>query len=119
MQSSSRLPERIKSVMGRQTGGAKHMIRVKQFLKVVITAAVMSLGATAAMADGAKIFVIGGKADDPFWSKVKKGADDAGLVAKATGGSVIWLGPQNYDNLGPDAAKLLRTALSQNPSAVV
>ena len=63
----------------------------------------------------AKIFVIGGKADDPFWSKVKKGADDAGLVAKATGGSVTWLGPQNYDNLGPDAAKLIRTALSQHP----
>jgi simple sugar transport system substrate-binding protein len=71
------------------------------------------------MADGTKIFVIGGKADDPFWSKVKKGADDAGLVAKATGGSVTWLGPQNYDNLGPDAAKLIRTALSQKPDAIV
>jgi simple sugar transport system substrate-binding protein len=63
--------------------------------------------------------VIGGKADDPFWSKVKKGAEDAGLVAKATGGSVTWLGPQNYDNLGPDAAKLIRTALSQKPDAIV
>ena len=79
----------------------------------------MAIGATAAFADGAKIFVIGGKPDDPFWSKVKKGADDAGKVAELTGGSVTWLGPQNYDNLGPDAAKLIRTALSQNPSAIV
>ena len=84
-----------------------------------MTTALVATGATAAMAEGAKIFVIGGKADDPFWSKVKKGADDAGKVAELTGGSVTWLGPQNYDNLGPDAAKLIRTALSQKPSAIV
>jgi simple sugar transport system substrate-binding protein len=85
----------------------------------MVATAAIALGPSVAMADGAKIFVIGGKADDPFWSKVKKGADDAGLVAKATGGSVTWLGPANYDNLGPDAAKLIRTALSQHPSAIV
>ena len=95
------------------------MNRIRQILKVTMTATMMALGATVAVADGSKIFVIGGKADDPFWSKVKKGADDAGLVVQATGGSVTWLGPQNYDNLGPDAAKLIRTALSQNPSAIV
>ncbi len=50
---------------------------------------------------------------------MKRGADDAGLVVEAQGGSVTWLGPQNYDNLGPDAAKLIRTALSQNPDAIV
>jgi simple sugar transport system substrate-binding protein len=92
---------------------------LKKVLGVMVAAALVALAATTAMAEGAKIFVIGGKPDDPFWSKVKKGADDAGLVAKATGGEVIWLGPQNYDNLGPDAAKLIRTALTQNPSAVV
>ncbi|MBA4096015.1 MAG: sugar ABC transporter substrate-binding protein [Rhodospirillum sp.] len=95
------------------------MRRAKQLLTALITAAVMTLAATSAMADGAKIFVIGGKADDPFWSKVKRGADDAGLLVKEQGGSVTWLGPQNYDNLGPDAAKLIRTALSQNPDAIV
>jgi simple sugar transport system substrate-binding protein len=97
------------------------MKRVKTFMKVMATAALMATTATVAMAEtkGAKIFVIGGKADDPFWSKIKKGADDAGLVAKATGGSVTWLGPQNYDNLGPDAAKLIRTALAQHPDAIV
>ena len=97
------------------------MKRVKTFTKVMAALALMAMTATAATAQtkGAKIFVIGGKADDPFWSKVKKGAEDAGLVAKATGGSVTWLGPQNYDNLGPDAAKLIRTALAQHPDAIV
>ncbi len=49
----------------------------------------------------------------------QEGADDAGQLVSAQGGSVTWLGPQNYDNLGPDAADLIRTALSQNPSAIV
>jgi len=93
--------------------------RIRKLVTAVVATAVLVLGATGAMAGGAKIFVIGGKADDPFWSKVKKGADDAGLVAKATGGSVTWLGPQNYDNLGPDAAKLILTALAQHPDAIV
>jgi simple sugar transport system substrate-binding protein len=93
----------------------------KNLMTAMVATAVMALSAASVMAEthGAKIFVIGGKADDPFWSKVKKGADEAGLVAKATGGSVTWLGPQNYDNLGPDAAKLIRTALSQHPDAIV
>jgi len=95
------------------------MKTIRKLLTAIMLAGVAATSATSAMADGAKIFVIGGKADDPFWSKVKKGADDAGKVAELTGGSVTWLGPQNYDNLGPDAAKLIRTALSQKPSAIV
>ncbi|GAA0964767.1 sugar ABC transporter substrate-binding protein [Acrocarpospora macrocephala] len=65
------------------------------------------------------IFVIGGKSDDPFWSKVKRGVDDAAKVVQANGGKVTWLGPQNYDNLGPDAAKLILTAKSQGATAVI
>ena len=65
------------------------------------------------------IYVVGGEASDPFWSVVKRGADDAAKVVQASGGSVHWLGPQNYNNLGPDAAKLLQTALSAGASAVV
>jgi simple sugar transport system substrate-binding protein len=97
------------------------MQRTKHFFMALISAAVMASSATAVMAqsEGADIFVIGGKPDDPFWSKVKRSADDAALVVKAQGGSVTWLGPQNYDNLGPDAADLIRTALSQNPDAIV
>ena len=41
--------------------------------------------------DGAKIFVVGGKADDPFCAIVKKGVDDACSVVEAYGGSVTYL----------------------------
>ena len=76
--------------------------------------------AAPAAADGkTAIFVIGGKSDDPFWSKVKRGVDDAAKVVQAQGGSVTFLGPQNYDNLGPDAAKLIDSALSQGATAVI
>ncbi|WP_221176785.1 sugar ABC transporter substrate-binding protein [Nocardioides pocheonensis] len=68
---------------------------------------------------GPAIFVVGGKADDPFWSRVKRGADDAAKVVKSGGGSVTWLAPKNYDNLGPDAAKLIQTAMSQGADGVV
>ena len=66
-----------------------------------------------------KIFVVGGESSDPFWSQVKSGAEAAGAAFASQGASVTWLGPQNYNNLGPDAAQLLRTALSESPSAVV
>ena len=75
-----------------------------------VAAATTAMMATTAMS--ADIFVIGGKPDDPFWSIVKRGAEDAGLVVEAQGGSVTWLGPQNYDNLGPDAAELIRAKAS-------
>ncbi|MFI7701542.1 sugar ABC transporter substrate-binding protein [Nonomuraea sp. NPDC049480] len=83
-------------------------------------------GASSAAADTAgsgggkvSIFVIGGKSDDPFWSTVKRGVDDAAKVVQAGGGKVTWLGPQNYDNLGPDAAKLVLSAKSQGATAIV
>ena len=76
-------------------------------------------GAAQAPAGAISIFVIGGKSDDPFWSKVKRGVDDAAKVVEAHGGKVTWLGPQNYDNLGPDAAKLILTAKSQGATAVI
>jgi simple sugar transport system substrate-binding protein len=88
-------------------------------LKLAAVAATLVASATVALAAGPKIYVVGGMANDPFWSRVKKGADEAGQVVKAAGGSVTWLGPQNYDNLGADAAKLIRTALSQKPDAIV
>ncbi|SMX46497.1 substrate-binding domain-containing protein [Maliponia aquimaris] len=87
--------------------------------KILATAVVMALGAGTAHAEGANIFVIGGKPDDPFWSIVKKGAEDAGLVVEAQGGKVTWLGPQNYDNLGVDAAELIRQAIDQGATGVV
>lgn len=87
--------------------------------KILATTALLTFAGGMAYAEGAKIFVIGGKPDDPFWSIVKKGAEDAGLVVAAQGGSVTWLGPQNYDNLGVDAAELIRQAIDQGATAIV
>lgn len=88
-----------------------------------VLAAAAALAMTTAFAahaqDGPNIFVIGGKPDDPFWSRVLLGAQHAGLVAEAHGGSMTWLGPQNYDNLGPDAAELIRQAIDQGADAIV
>jgi simple sugar transport system substrate-binding protein len=86
---------------------------------ILATTAVVTLFAGMAMAEGANIFVIGGKPDDPFWGVVKKGAEDAGLVVAAQFGSVTWLGPQNYDNLGVDAAELIRQAIDQGADGIV
>jgi simple sugar transport system substrate-binding protein len=89
-----------------------------KLFKTLVSATVLmafSTGATLA----ANIFVIGGKPDDPFWSIVKRGAEDAGKVAEAQGGKVTWLGPQNYDNLGVDAAELIRQAIDQKADAIV
>jgi len=90
--------------------------------RILATTAVLAFAATGALAEshsGADIFVIGGKPDDPFWSTVKRGAEDAALVVEAQGGSVTWLGPQNYDNLGVDAAELIRQAIDQGADGVV
>ena len=86
---------------------------MKTTLKLILTAALMASTATVALADGSKIAVIGGKTDDPFFAKVKKGIDDGALVVKAHGGTVNYLQLQTYDNIGGDAANLVRTAISQ------
>ena len=95
------------------------MARVGRVFRALVAAALLGSSGTVALASGAKIFVVGGKPDDPFWSIVKRGAEDAGIVAKAQGGSVTWLGPQNYDNLGVDAAELIRQAIQQGATAIV
>jgi len=93
------------------------MKTLSRILATVSTTAIIALVSTSVMA--ANIFVIGGKPDDPFWSIVKRGAEDAGKVVEAQGGSVTWLGPQNYDNLGVDAAELIRQAIDQGADAIV
>jgi len=91
---------------------------MKDILKFALTAVLLSTTATIALADGAKIAVIGGKSDDPFFAKIKKGIDDAALVVKAHAGSVNYLQLQTYDNIGGDAANLIRTAISQHASII-
>ncbi|OBY28534.1 sugar ABC transporter substrate-binding protein [Leisingera sp. JC1] len=93
------------------------MKNISRIAGTLSSAAIAACAATAVLA--ADIFVVGGKPDDPFWSIVKRGAEDAGIVAEAQGGSVTWLGPQNYDNLGVDAAELIRQAIDQGADAIV
>src|SRR5271156_4418739 len=94
------------------------MSKMKHLVKGAITTAILAATATAVLAEGAKIAVIGGKTDDPFFATVKKGIDDAALVVKAHGGSVNYLQLQTYDNIGGDAANLIRTAIGQHPSVI-
>lgn len=91
----------------------------KSYRSLLKSAVALTTICAATTVMSANIFVVGGKPDDPFWSIVKRGAEDAGLVAKAQGGSVTWLAPQNYDNLGVDAAELIRQAISQGADAIV
>src|SRR5471030_3220852 len=91
---------------------------MKHTMKLMLTAVVLAATAGAALADGAKIAVVGGKSDDPFFAKIKKVIDDAALTVKAHGGSVNYLQLQTYDNIGGDAANLIRTAISQHASII-
>jgi simple sugar transport system substrate-binding protein len=94
---------------------------MKKFVNVMAAVSIVALmasSATVAMADGVTIAVVGGKTDDPFFAKVKKGIDDGALVVAAHGGKVNYLQLQTYDNIGGDAANLIRTAISQKASVI-
>ncbi len=94
------------------------MTRLKGIAAALTTAAALALTGGAMAADGAKIFVVGGKADDPFFAVIKKGVDDAALVVSQNGGSVSFLQLQTYDNIGADAGNLVRTAISQGANGI-
>jgi len=91
---------------------------MKTSMKLMVSAAVLAASATVAMAGGTTIAVVGGKTDDPFFAKVKKGIDDGALVVAAHGGKVTYLQLQTYDNIGGDAANLVRTAISQKATVI-
>jgi len=90
---------------------------MKITMKLMLSTAVLAASATLAMAGGT-IAVVGGKTDDPFFAKVKKGIDDGAMVVKAHGGTVSYLQLQTYDNIGGDAANLVRTAISQKAAVI-
>jgi simple sugar transport system substrate-binding protein len=97
------------------------MRRAKHLLTALVTTAVMASSATALVATGASaanIAVVGGKADDPFFAVIKKGVDDAARAVEAYGGSVSFLQLQTYDQIGPDAANLVRTAINQGADGI-
>jgi len=91
---------------------------MKTTLKLMVSAAVLATTVTVALAGSTTIAAVGGKTDDPFFAKVKKGIDDGALVVKAHGGSVNYLQLQTYDNIGGDAANLVRTAISQKATVI-
>ncbi len=93
----------------------KHAQRMIRALAAVIAASTTMVGT----AEAANIAVIAGKPDDTFWQPVKKGVDDARKVIELTDGKVSFLQVVNYDNLGPDAANLIRTAVSQGVDGLV
>lgn len=68
-------------------------------------------------ASGISIVVIGG-GGDPFFSTVQRGVDAATESVEASGGEVDYLALKNYENLGPDTAQLVRTAIGQKPDAI-
>ena len=84
---------------------------------VLATSALVALTASATMA--ADIAVIGGSIDDAFWTKIKKGLDDATPAVVANGGSVNDLRLVNYDNFAPDVVQQIRTAISMEVDGLV
>lgn len=95
------------------------MAHLKRIAAAVLATAAITVTAGGAMAqDGAKIFVVGGKADDPFFAVIKKGVDDAAKSVEAYGGTVSFLQLQTYDQIGPDAGNLVRTAINQGASGI-
>lgn len=88
----------------------------KRLLSSIALAVTFALTSSAALAGS--IAVVGGKTDDEFWNRIKKGVDDARLIVEANGGKVTYLQLQTYDNLGADAAQLVRTAMSQGVQGI-
>jgi len=82
----------------------------------VAALSITGLSAPAATAAGKTIYVLGG--GDAFFAIVKNGINAATPAANKAGIQVKYLGLKNYDNIGPDMVKLIRTAVSQKPAAI-
>ncbi|THV12309.1 sugar ABC transporter substrate-binding protein [Rhizobium rhizophilum] len=89
----------------------------KCLMRLVTATAIAAVTVTAASA--ANIAVVGGKNDDAFWNKIKKGIDDSQLVVQANGGTVNYLRLQTYDNFAPDVVQLIQTAISMKVDGLV
>lgn len=95
----------------------KSSARLSRFATFAATAMAVVVGANS-IASAKTIAIIGGKADDPFFAIVKRGIDDAAKIVKARGDSVNYMPLQTYDNIGKDAAQLIRTAIAQGVSGI-
>lgn len=90
--------------------------RLRRVVKLGLAAAF--LAGLASEASAADIAVVGGRVDDPFFAIVKRGFDDAAKLSEARGGSVNYLALQSYENIGADAATLIRTAIAQGAKGI-
>ena len=104
-----------------RTGMQPGRLLRRTFLAASAVAAAIMLAAEPASSADSKldIYFVAGATSDPFMSTIKRGADDAAKAIAVNGGSVHWLPLQNYDNIGPDVVKLLRSASSSHPAAIV
>lgn len=123
----------VSQLKASNTGKVRNLFRLPVLAAAAVAVMVGVAGCTAGTpdatsteADGAagdsagtvNAVMIVGADGDPFFSKVKNGSDD--VVAGYGGGlNITYLGPKSYDNLGPDVAKLLQTALTQRPDVVI
>jgi simple sugar transport system substrate-binding protein len=74
-----------------------------------------SNGPKTAAGDDLTITVVSGPLADPFFSAMKKGAEQAG---EDLGVSVEWTAPKDLTNLGPDLSRLGEAALAGDPDGV-
>jgi simple sugar transport system substrate-binding protein len=93
--------------------GRRIVQRSRLFLAVLAASVVLTSAVNAA-----NIAIVGGREDDPFFAIVRRGIGDATKIVKARGGKVNYLGLQTYENIGPDAAQLIRTAISQGANGI-
>ena len=85
---------------------------MKTLLKSVTLAAAAAIGGAAAAQDIA--VVTHGQANDPFWSVVKNGVDEA---ARDTGANVSYRAPETFDMV--QMASLIDAAVNQEPDGLV
>ncbi|WP_201741939.1 substrate-binding domain-containing protein [Mangrovicoccus ximenensis] len=89
----------------------------RQCLAAALISIICMLGVRPVLA--ADIFVVGGNTGHPFWSIVHRGAEDAGMVVEAQLGSVTWLQIEDYDDVGGNAAALIRKAIARRADGIV
>ena len=125
----------------RGTGSRRRFRRARYLAPLAVIAAVAVAGcqggkpsagaaATAPAASGStnpgstdhsgtvSVVMLGGPSSDPFFSTIKAGAN-AAAAAYGPKLKLTYLALQNYNNLGPDMAKLEQTAGSLNPTVIV
>ncbi len=91
-------------------------MKAKFLARAMLAAAALAISAV--QSNAADIAVISGSAEDAFFNPIKRGVDDAATLIESHGGKVTYLTVPNYDNFGPDLARLIATAISQNVQGI-